>query len=70
MARKVTLDGIQRGVELGYRGVTIKVDDPHNPEKSGRLRVGRRLFWRPAGKGQKEKERTWEDLIGFFMSTH
>lgn len=67
MPRKVTLEGIQRGVQLGNRGVIIKVDDPDNPQKSGRLRVGKRVFWKPAGPRYKEREKNWEELIDFFM---
>lgn len=67
MPRKVTLDRIEKGIRLGNNGVTIRVDDPDNPGKSGKLRVGRRVFWRPAGKGQIERAENWEDVVDFFM---
>ena len=65
MAKVVTLDKIQKGIELRNTGVTIRVTD--NEECCGFLRIGKRVRWKPFGKGYKERERSWEDLIKFFM---
>ena len=64
---KVILDRLQTGIELKKVGVTIRVENPDGGIL-GRLRIGKRVFWKPVG-GHMEIEKDWEDLIKFFETT-
>lgn len=67
--KTVTLEGIQRGIQLQKTGVTIKFSDTTNPQRNGSLRIGKRVHWRPTVPGPKrEVHKSWEELIDFMMS--
>ena len=72
MARKVSLRGLSAEFQLGNNGVTISVKDDKDPERNGRLRIGRgTISWtRVVGRGrpQKPTKKTWEKLIDFLKS--
>jgi hypothetical protein len=65
--RKVILEKLQSGIELKKVGVTIRVENPEG-KIQGHLRIGKRIFWKPAGK-IIEIEKSWEELIRLFEPT-
>lgn len=67
MARRVSLSAVNSELKLANSGMTIKVEDD-NPEKSGRLRIGRAtIAWTSKFK-QIPHEKTWDQLIDFLKS--
>lgn len=68
-ARKVSLSALSAELSLGYNGITINVKDDSDPQRNGRLRIGRAIYWTTAGKGPKKPMRkTWEQLIDFLRT--
>jgi len=67
-ARKVSLSALSAELPLGYNGITIKVKDDNDPQRSGKLRIGRAIYWTTAGKGRRPVKKTWEQLIDFLKS--
>jgi len=67
--REISLSALSAELPLGYNGVTISVKDDNDPKRSGKLRIGRAIYWTDAGKGPKKPKRiTWEKLIEFLKS--
>lgn len=71
MARKITLSAVNSELRLKNSGITIRVHDPDDQQRSGRLRIGRaKIVWTPRYKhagGKKEVVKKWEDLIDFLL---
>jgi hypothetical protein len=68
--REISLSALSAELPLGYNGVTISVKDDNDPQRrSGKLRIGRAIYWTDAGKGRKKPKRiTWEKLIEILRS--
>ena len=64
-ARKISLKALSAELALGYNGITIDVKDDNDLERSGKLRIGRAIYWTPAGRGNRPVRKTWEQLIDF-----
>ena len=76
VVKKVVLNAINSELRLKNNGVTIRVVDPNDSNKSGRLTIGKAtIWWTPSIKGAKirgrlSKSKRWEELIDFFMRSH
>ena len=67
-ARKISLKALSAELVLGYNGITIDVKDANDPQRSGKLRIGRAIYWTFAGRGNRPVKKTWDQLIDFLKS--